>query len=142
MERRRLTYGRDESAEILDLAGRLDDSPPADEIGLSRNDLHRIARELDIDPSAVDAAIAQRAEAMTTSAKETKRAVRRRMRLIRHLVAYVVTVTALLLVDALGGGGWWFFYVGAVWGVVVVLHASRFLTRRNGPLERRMLEPR
>ena len=140
MERRRLTYGRDESAEILDLAGRLDDSSPADEPELSRADLHRIARELDIDPAAVDAAIARRAKTLTRSAKDAKRAVRRRMRFVRHLVAYLVTVGALFVVDAVGGGGWWWFYVAAIWGVVIVLHASRFLTRRNGPLERRLLE--
>ena len=140
MERRRLTYGRDESAEILDLAGRIDDTSPTDEVGLSRDDLHRIARELDIDPSAVDAAIRRHTRSMTKSAKESKRSVRRRMRLVRHIIAYVVTISALFVVDALGGGDWWFFYVAAIWGVVLVLHGTRFVTRRNGPLERRLLE--
>ena len=140
MERRRLAYGRDESAEILDLAGRLDDTSPADEPVLSRADLHRIAGELNIDPDAVDAAIAKRAKALTRSARDAKRAVRRRMRFVRHLVAYVVTVSALFVVDALAGGDWWWYYVAAIWGVLIVLHASRFVTRRNGPLEQRLLE--
>ncbi len=140
MQRRRSSYGREETAEILDLAGRLDSSSAERDVELTREDLYRIADELDIDPEAIDRAITARAKAMTKSAKDAKKSVRRRMRFFRHALAYVVTISVLFVIDVLGGDGWWFFYIAGIWGIVLALHAMRFVTRRNGPLERRLLE--
>ena len=132
-------YSRDETADILDLAAAIEDLSRSDGSDLSRHDLHRIAAELDISPEAVDEAIRNLARRQTRSAKELRKSVRRRMRFVRHAMAYVITVSVLALVDALGGGGWWFFYVAGGWGILLALHALRFVTRRNGPLEQRML---
>jgi hypothetical protein len=140
MQDHRQLYGRDETAEILDVAGKLDDSSRDADVGLTRQDLYRIANELDIDPDTVDQAITDLARSATLSAKQTKKAVRRRMRFMRHAMAYIITISVLAFVDALGGGGWWFFYVAGIWGILLALHALRFATRRNGPLERRMME--
>lgn len=135
-------YARDETAEILDLAASLDTSSSERELGLTRHDLYRIADELGISEGAVDDAIIDRSRVLRSDARTTRKAVRRRMRFIRHAVAYSIVVGMLALVDALGGGGWWFFYVAAIWGIALALHAMRFVTRRNGPLERRFIEDR
>lgn len=140
MQDRRPVYGREATSEILDLAGELDETARDGDVGLTRDDLYRIAGELDIDPAAIDRAIRQRARTATVSAKQTKRAVRRRMRFIRHALAYIITVSSLAIIDALGGGGWWFFYVAGLWGIALALHALRFVTRRNGPLEKKLLD--
>lgn len=131
-------YGRDETADILDLAAALETTRDDRRNDLTRNDLYRIADELGISASSVDAAIDGRTREAKMGARASRSSLRRRMRFIRHASAYVVTVAILAAVDALGGGGWWFFYVAAVWGVVLALHATRFVTRRDGPLERRI----
>ena len=136
-DRRR--YGRDETADILDLAAALESSDAERQLDLSRDDLYRIARELGISESAVDAAIDGSDRTSRVEAKTNRRSVRRRMRFIRHALAYVITVSILAVVDALGGGGWWFFYIAAIWGIVLALHGMRFVTRRNGPLEQRLV---
>ena len=141
MQDHRQLYGREESAEILDLAGALDDTRRDADVGLTREDLYRIADELDIDASAIDQAIRDRAKSATVSKKQAKKAVRRRMRFVRHALAYIITVSVLAIIDALDGGEWWFFYIAGLWGIVLALHAVRFVTRRNGPLESRMLAP-
>lgn len=135
-------YGREETADILDLAAALETSDAERQLDLSRDDLHRIAAELGISVAAVDAAIDDAARSDRVSARSNRKAVRRRMRFIRHAIAYAITVSILALVDALGGGGWWFFYVAALWGIVLALHGMRFVTRRNGPLEQRLTDRR
>ena len=132
-------YSRDQTADILDLAAAIEDVTRDGGLDLSRQDLYRIAGELDISHEAVDEAIRAMARDQTRSAKDLRKSVRRRMRFVRHAMAYVITVTVLAVVDALGGGGWWFFYVAGGWGILLALHALRFVTRRNGPLEQRML---
>jgi hypothetical protein len=131
-------FDRGETADILDLASSLSGDAGADAFDLDRADLYRIAAELDIPPSAIDHAIGELARRRRSETKEMRRAVRRRMRFIRHLVAFAVVVSVLAIVDILDGGGWWFFYVAALWGIAVALHGSRFITRRDGPLERRL----
>lgn len=135
-------YARDETAEILDLAASLETSSSERELDLTRGDLYRIADELGISEAAVDEAIVGRSRARRSDVRAARKAVRRRMRFIRHAIAYTIVVAMLALVDALGGGGWWFFYVAAIWGIALALHAMRFVTRRNGPLEQRLIEDR
>ena len=139
MQDRRYTYDREQTSEILDLAGELDETVRDGDVGLTRDDLYRIAHELEIDPAAVDKAIRNLAKSATVSAKESKKSVRRRMRFVRHAMAYIITISLLAVVDALGGGGWWFFYIAGFWGIALALHGLRFVTRRNGPLEKKML---
>ena len=135
-------YARDETAEILDLAASLETSSSERDLDLTRHDLYRIADELGISEAAVDEAIVGRSRTARSDARAARKAVRRRMRFIRHAVAYTIVVGMLALVDALGGGGWWFFYVAAIWGIALALHAMRFVTRRNGPLEQRLVTER
>lgn len=131
-------FGRDETADILDLAGELESLESGNDFDLDRGDLHRIAAEMGISPHVVDRAIRDLARSDTSQAKESRKSVRRRMRFMRHALAYAITISILAMVDALGGGGWWFFYFAAFWGIALALHAMRFATRRNGPLERRL----
>lgn len=139
MQDRRQVYGREETSEILDLAGELDETVRDGDVGLTRDDLYRIARELEIDPAAIDQAIRDQARTATVSAKQGKKAVRRRMRFARHAMAYIITISLLAVVDALGGGGWWFFYIAGFWGIALALHGLRFVTRKDGPLEKKLL---
>lgn len=133
-------FGRDETADILDLAGELESRASGNDFDLDRRDLHRIAAEMGIPPETVDRAIRDLARSEKSDAKESRKGVRRRMRFMRHALAYAITISILALVDALGGGGWWFFYIAAFWGIALALHAMRFATRRNGPLERKLTE--
>lgn len=134
-----LHYGREETADILDLASELESAGDVLEPELTQRDLYRIADELGISADSVDAAIDERRRSHRETERASRRSVRRRMRFIRHAMAYIVVVGTLAVVDALGGGGWWFFYVAGLWGIALALHGMRFVTRRNGPLERRLL---
>jgi hypothetical protein len=128
------TFDPDEVGEIIAIAA---------EIGagsgerLDYADLRRVASELGIGEAAVAGAVARLARERRRERREVRRRVRRRLRFLRHVLVYVVVVAALLLVDVLGGGGWWAPQVGALWGAAVAIHGLRFLTRRDGPLERR-----
>lgn len=133
-------FDRDETADILDLAGELEARMPDDDFDLGRSDIYRIAAELGISMEIVDRAISELDRAQRSEAKASRRTVRRRMRFMRHALAYAITVAILAAVDVLDGGGWWFYYVAAFWGIALALHALRFATRRNGPLERRLTE--
>jgi hypothetical protein len=137
MHRERRSYDRQETADILDLASALEDSSLAG-ADLDRSDLYRIAEELGISDAAVDHAIRSLADGDRMHQREAKKSIRRRMRFYRHALAYTIVVAILAVVDLLGGGGWWFFYVAGIWGIALALHAMRFVTRRNGPLERRV----
>jgi hypothetical protein len=134
-------FGRNETANIFDLASALDEDSPLDDPDLTRSDLYRIADELGIAPAAIDAAIAEVRRRERSIEKESKKNVRRRLRLLRHTMAFLVVVSVLAIVDALDGGGWWFIYVAAIWAIVLGLYGLRFFTRRNGPLEQRLLSP-
>lgn len=138
LQGQRQVFDREDTAEILDLAGRLESDERSPDSGLTRQQLYRVADELDIRRDAIDKAIRDLSRSSSRSVKEQKRAVRRRMRFVRHAMAYLITVASLFLVDALDGGGWWFFYIAAIWGIFLALHALRFVTRRNGPLEQWM----
>ena len=96
------SYGRDETAGIFDLAAELQAREDGDELDLSRGDLYRIAEELGISRGSVDEAIKQLARDDRRQSKEDRKSVKRRMRFIRHAMAYVITVSILALVDALG----------------------------------------
>lgn len=138
MERYERRYSLDEVGEIIDLAARLDELATSN--GLSYDEMLRVADEVGISQAAVERAVAQERASRRRSAKQAKKQVRRRMRFIRHATVYLVVVSSLLLIDALSGGGWWFYYVAAIWGAVLALQGMKFLTRRSGPLEQRMME--
>jgi uncharacterized membrane protein len=99
---------------------------------------HRDRRERLVD--AVERAVRDQRKQKAVDEREAKKRVRRRMRFIRHILVYLVVISALLLIDALNGGGWWFFYIAALWGAVLAIQGMRFVTRRKGPLEQVMLE--
>ena len=130
-------FTSDEAAQIIDAAARIQD--PADRDDLTFDEIVRVAGELGIGERAVRAALKQATARDRRDARSARKKVARRMRFVRHLAVYVLVVSALFLIDALGGGGWWFFYVAVIWGIVLSLHAMRFVTHRRGPLEHRML---
>ncbi len=127
-------YTADEAGELIQLATKLDDLVERDD--LSYEQVVKVAEELGITRRAVSRAVKARERQDRIDTKVAQRTVRRKLRFIRHTAAYVLGVGALVLIDILGGGGWWFFYAAAVWGVVLALHALRFVTGRRGPLER------
>lgn len=128
-------FGRTETANIFDLATALEDSSRIDGRDLTRDDLYRIGDEIGISPSAIDAAIGEARRRDRSVDKESRRAVRRRLRFMRHAMAFTIVVAVLATVDALDGGGWWFIYIAGIWGIALALYGLRFATRRNGPLE-------
>jgi hypothetical protein len=138
MQRHDRQYSLDEVGEIFDLAARLDEL--ASPNGLSYDELLRVADEVGISRAAMERAVVEDRANRRRMSKKARKAVRRRMRFIRHATVYAVVVTSLLLVDALSGGGWWFYYVAAIWGAALVLQGMKFLTRRSGPIEHAMME--
>ena len=136
-QRNQRRYHIDEVGEIFDLAARLDELAAPN--GLSHDELLRVADEVGISRAAVERAIAEERAERRRMSKQTRRAVRRRMRFIRHATIYAVVVTSLLLIDALSGGGWWFYYVAAMWGAVLALQGMRFFTRKSGPVEEALM---
>lgn len=137
MERVSAEFGPDDVGELIGLASRLDDL--ADRDTLDSGQVRRIAADLGISREAIDRALVLYRKRARADEREHARSVRRRMRFVRHVIAYLVVVGASATVDALGGGGWWFPYVAVAWGAVVALHGVRFATRRKGPVERWML---
>jgi DNA-binding phage protein len=134
-------FPREDVGDIIDLAARLDDlvEDPTD-LGLTFEQLVRVAGEVGISRDAVERAVRDQRRQKTVDEREAKKRVRRRMRFIRHILVYLVVVSSLFLIDALNGGGWWFFYIAALWGAVLAIQGMRFVTRRKGPLEQAMLE--
>jgi 2TM domain len=137
----RLRFDGDAAADIIDAAASMEQRPWFGGADLDRNDLHRIGEELGITPAAIDAAIAQMRCDDRRTGREARRVARRRLRFIRHAMAYVIVITLLALLDAIGGGDWWFFTIAFLWGIVLALHAMRFVTRRNGPVDRMLSSP-
>ncbi len=137
-QRSQRRYHIDEVGEIFDLAARLDELAAPN--GLSHDELLRVADEVGISRAAVERAIAEERAERRRMSKQARRAVRRRMRFIRHATLSAVVVTRLLLIDAVSGGGWWFYYVAAIWGAVLALQGMKFLTRRSGPIEQALME--
>lgn len=130
-------FSVEEVGELIDLAARLDELATGS--GLSHDELIRVADEVGISRTAIERAIVQDRADRRRMTKQTRKQVRRRMRFIRHATVFAVVVSALLLIDALGGGGWWFYYVAAIWGAVLALQGTRFLTRRSGPVEQALM---
>lgn len=137
MERASAEFDPDDVGELIGLASRLDDLAERDT--LDAGQVRHIAAELGISSHAIDRALVLHRKRARADEREHAKSVRRRMRFIRHVIAYFVVVGALAVVDALGGGGWWFPYPAIIWGAVVALHGVRFATRRKGPVERWML---
>jgi hypothetical protein len=137
LHRQHRQFSIDEVGELIDLAARLDDLVTSS--GLSYDELVRVAGEVGISREAIDRAVATDRAERRRLAKQAKKRVRRRMRFVRHAVAYAVVVSSLLLIDAINGGGWWFYYVAALWGALLALQGMRFLTRKSGPVEQAML---
>ena len=131
-------FDRDEAADIFDLAAALEQGDKERGEGLGLDDLHRIGDELGISSAAIDRAIRSIRKDGRREAKAGKKTARRRLRFIRHAMAYVTVIVILALLDAVAGGGWWFFWFAGLWGILLALHAMRFVTRRNGPIDRRL----
>jgi hypothetical protein len=138
IQRDQRRFSGNETADIFDLASAIEGTTSHLDRDLSLEDLYRIADELGISSAAIDAAIRDLGRRDRAEAREAKRNVKRRMRFIRHAMVYTIAIVMLAIVDALGGGGWWFFYVAGLWGILLAMHGLRFVTRRNGPLERRL----
>jgi hypothetical protein len=141
VQRQEQRFPREEIGDIIDLAARLDDlvDDPTD-LGLTLEELVSVAGEVGISRQAVERAVLDQRRQRKADDREAKKRVRRRMRFVRHVLAYVLVVSALFLIDVLNGGGWWFFYIAALWGALLAIQGMRFLTRRKGPLEKAMLE--
>ncbi len=133
-----LRFDREEAAEIIDLAAAIEELEKGDDLDLTVAQVQSVASELGISERSVQRAIDTRRRDEKKAAKLSKRSLKRRMRFFRHASGYIVTVSILAVIDAIDGGRWWFFYIAGFWGILLSLHALRFVTRRNGPVERSM----
>ena len=140
IDRSTASYSREQVGDLIALATRLDDlSEETPDGRFTAEQVIQVAAELGISAAAVHQAMADHKQRTREHRRTSRRRVRRQMRFLRHLTAFVAVTLGLFLIDAVNGGGWWFYYVAALWGVFVALHGLRFVTGRRGPLERYLL---
>ena len=91
-------------------------------IGISREDLLEIGRELGLKSEVIETALLQ--EMAETSKETTEKDWRqnRKFGFHWHLWSYLITCGLLLLVNSLTPGPWWFQWPVIGWGIGVLFH--------------------
>ena len=91
-------------------------------IGISREDLLEIGRELGLKSEVIEAALLQE---MAEKSKETAERDWRQSRKFGfhwHLWSYLITCGILLLINSLTPGPWWFQWPVIGWGIGLLFH--------------------
>jgi hypothetical protein len=102
-------------------------------IGISREDLLEIGRELGLKSEVIEAALLQE---MAETSKETTEKDWRQSRKFGfhwHLWSYLITCGLLLLINRLTPGPWWFQWPVIGWGIGLLFHFQSvyFPTKRQ-----------
>ena len=91
-------------------------------IGISREELLEIGKELGLEPPMIESALAQE---MAEKSKETTARDWRQSRKFGfhwHLWSYLITSGILLLINVLTPGPWWFQWPVIGWGIGLAFH--------------------
>lgn len=105
-------YSKDEVDRIIRRALRL-----KKEDSISHQELIDTAREIGIDPQALDSAIEEEREEFEKERSRKKRMLRRKARFNRHLWSYLIVIGGLLLINIMTPGPWWFQWPALGWGI-------------------------
>ena len=92
------------------------------QIGISREELLEIGRDLGLDPHVVETALSQEkaATSRVEEAREWRRS--RKFGFHWHLWSYLATGGILVLINSLTPGPWWFQWPLIGWGIGLVFH--------------------
>jgi hypothetical protein len=92
--------------------------------GISYQDLVDTAREIGLDPQAVETAIELEQQAIQKEKIRTLRRKRRKMGFYSHLWSYLTVNIALLLINNFTPGPWWFQWSVLGWGIGLAFHCK------------------
>ena len=127
-------YTQQEVDAILKRALERDGAKQSSGDALSHNDLIETAREVGIEPSQVEAAIAEVKRDGTQIALRDEWTARRRQRLARDARSWAFTGVLCLIINlmtgGLAGGAIWFPWVVVPWGAMILM---QYLSARSGP---------
>lgn len=84
---------------------------------INHQELVDTAREVGINPQALEAAIEEDQKVFEKEKARRKRLVRRKARFHRHLWSYVIVMGALLIINTMTPGPWWFQWPALGWGI-------------------------
>lgn len=115
-------WSREEMEEILRRAA---ERTHAREDGLHHDDLVAAAREVGIDPGAIDEVADELGREREERSAIERYDRRRRMRFLGSLSVYAVVNTFLFLLDMITPGGPWFMWPLLTWGLFVAMQALR-----------------
>lgn len=91
---------------------------------VSYDDLVETARELGIDRTHLDAAIAAHESEQATDEARERWIRQRKSKFYGHLRAYLIVNTVLALMSIVGTGGYWFIWPLLGWGIGLAFDAS------------------
>ena len=112
---------------------------------ITHDELIETARELGIDPMALEAAINEQQSVGEYESARAEYLVHRRQKFFEHLRSYIIVNLVLFVVDILVSGGSWFFWPLLGWGIGVVFDASDTFWPKEKDIDRgarRILEKR
>lgn len=119
------SYTREEVEEIFRRAA---ERTQADEDGIRHDELVAAAREVGIDPAAIDGALAELGEAKTAEAAAARWTRDARARFVSHFSTYAIVMAFLAGLNVLVSPQiWWSLYVALGWGLGVAFSARRAL---------------
>jgi hypothetical protein len=117
------SYTRDEMEEILRRAA---ERTQEAEDGVRHDDLVAAAREVGIDPDAIDAALAELGEEKTAEAAAARWTRDARRRFVSHFSTYAIVMAFLVSLNVLATPEiWWSLYVAPRRGVQRAASAAR-----------------
>ena len=91
-------------------------------IGISREDLLEIGRELGLKSEVIEAALIQEMAEKSKKTAERDRRQSRKFGFHWHLWSYLITCGVLLLINSLTPGRWWFQWPVIGWGIGLLFH--------------------
>ncbi len=119
------SYTRDEMEEILRRAA---ERTQQAEDGVRHDDLVAAAREVGIDPEAIEHALAELGEERTIEAAAARWTRDARRRFVSHFSTYAIVMTFLVSLNVLTTPEiWWSLYAALGWGLGVAFSARRAL---------------
>ena len=94
-------------------------------IGISREELLEIGRELGLESQVIETALAQEMAEKSKETAEREWMQDRKFGFHWHLWSYLITSGILLLINSLTPGPWWFQWPVSGWGLGLLFHFQR-----------------
>lgn len=112
---------------------------------ITHDELIETAKELGIDPAALESAISEQRTVGEYEAARAEYLVQRRQKFYEHLRSYLIVNFVLFVVDLVTSGGVWFFWPLFGWGIGVAFDASDTFWPKEKDIDRgarRLMEKR